>query len=268
MVAGILERIAGLRDERPSAGTRFRLMGLEADITEVVRALQDGVLERVRHEAVLDADADIDFAEASEQVMGMELEEREEQDEMLREQTRRVNEALGGLSEVLAQIDGQLSRRHKDEEYVRLYEAEKRRYLSSGTPRRVRHNFDEWLNNVCYGTPSQDDVNDYVTEKLLHLFEKGVYSAKVEHIQRAKRYPDEFDFDQLASDWAVKDKRLGLKCMVIGMLKDAGVLRGSYNSIAKLLDMEGEKPATLAKYMGMGKKQPFADWIEAYVKSD
>lgn len=404
MVAGILERIAGLRDERPSAGTRFRLMGLEADITEVVRALQDGVLERVRHEAVLDADADIDFAEASEQVMGMGLEEREEQDETLREQTRRVNEALDGLSEVLAQIDGQLSRRHKDEEYVRLYEAEKRRYLSSGTPRRVRHNFDEWLNNVCYGTPSQDDVNDYVTEKLLHLFEKGVYSAKVEHIQRAKRYPDEFDFDQLdddyrlkksvykhyaalrkmvdyadgflvvdaaragqhfyasrheeqakahrsaflkymhkidlaqqerrkllemerasinattpelnyfapsknlkvllteewfgmlttdekrfnaqwvhgfvdalmasewrdqlASDWAVKDKRLGLKCMVIGMLKDAGVLRGSYNSIAKLLDMEGEKPATLAKYMGMGKKQPFADWIEAYVKSD
>ena len=72
--------------------------------------------------------------------------------------------------------------------------------------------------------------------------------------------------DQIASDWAVADKRLGLKCMIIGLLKDAGVIRGSYNSIAKLLDMDNENPATLAKYMGMGKKQPYAEWIADYVK--
>jgi hypothetical protein len=72
--------------------------------------------------------------------------------------------------------------------------------------------------------------------------------------------------EQIATDWAVADKRLGLKCMVVGVLKDAGVIRGSYNSIAKLLDMDSENPATLAKYMGMGKKQPFAEWITHYVK--
>jgi hypothetical protein len=72
--------------------------------------------------------------------------------------------------------------------------------------------------------------------------------------------------DQIASDWTVADKRLGLKCMIIGLLKDAGVIRGSYNSIAKLLDMDNENPATLAKYMGMGKKQPYAEWIADYVK--
>jgi hypothetical protein len=71
--------------------------------------------------------------------------------------------------------------------------------------------------------------------------------------------------DQIATDWAVMDKRLCLKCMIIGVLKDVGVVRGSYNSIAKLLDMDGENPATLAKYMGMGKKQPFAEWITNYV---
>ena len=57
-----------------------------------------------------------------------------------------------------------------------------------------------------------------------------------------------------------------LKCMIIGVLKDVGVLRGSYNSIAKLLDLDDENPATLAKYMGMGKKQDFADWISDHVK--
>jgi len=43
-------------------------------------------------------------------------------------------------------------------------------------------------------------------------------------------------------------------------------LKGSYNQIAKLMDMNEENPATLAKYMGLGKKQAFAEWIEGYVK--
>lgn len=68
--------------------------------------------------------------------------------------------------------------------------------MSSGMSRRARQTFDKWQYDVCYGTPSLEDINDYVTEKLLHMFEKGVFNAKVEHIQRAKRYPGEFDFDQ------------------------------------------------------------------------
>ena len=71
----------------------------------------------------------------------------------------------------------------------------------------------------------------------------------------------------IAQEWDSKERRLMLKCMVIGVLKDAGVLRGSYNSIARLLDMDDENPATLAKYMGLGKKQPFAEWIIQYVNS-
>lgn len=71
----------------------------------------------------------------------------------------------------------------------------------------------------------------------------------------------------IAQEWDSKERRLMLKCMVIGVLKDAGVLRGSYNSIARLLDMDDENPATLAKYMGLGKKQPFAEWITQYVNS-
>ena len=395
----LFEKVERMRTERPTAGTRYRLMGLAADVTETTEMMTQEVLERVTKEVVLDADTDIDYTETGERVQAMVLTAPNDD---LQEATQAVNDALGVLSDVLTQIASQLERRHKDEAYARLYDQEKRRYLSSGTPRRVRQTFEDWLYDVCNGSPCMDDINAYVTEKLVHMFEKGVFDSKVEHIQRATRYPAEFDFslldddhklkksihkhyselrklvdycdgflvvnpvkvgrhfytnrkeenarghrnaflkymhkitlaqeerrklleaeatrkedsedvlnyfapaknlkvllteewfgmltadekrfttkwlhgfvdalmasewrDQIASDWAVADKRLGLKCMIIGLLKDAGVIRGSYNSIAKLLDMDNENPATLAKYMGMGKKQPYAEWIADYVK--
>ena len=395
----LFEKVERMRTERPTAGTRYRLMGLAADVTETTEMMTQEVLERVTKEVVLDADTDIDYTETGERVQAMVLTAPNDD---LQEATQAVNDALGVLSDVLTQIASQLERRHKDEAYARLYDQEKRRYLSSGTPRRVRQTFEDWLYDVCNGSPCMDDINAYVTEKLVHMVEKGVFDSKVEHIQRATRYPAEFDFslldddhklkksihkhyselrklvdycdgflvvnpvkvgrhfytnrkeenarghrnaflkymhkitlaqeerrklleaeatrkedsenvlnyfapaknlkvllteewfgmltadekrfttkwlhgfvdalmasewrDQIASDWTVADKRLGLKCMIIGLLKDAGVIRGSYNSIAKLLDMDSENPATLAKYMGMGKKQPYAEWIADYVK--
>ena len=395
----LFEKVERMRTERPTAGTRYRLMGLAADVTETTEMMTQEVLERVTKEVVLDADTDIDYTETGERVQAMVLTAPNDD---LQEATQAVNDALGVLSDVLTQIASQLERRHKDEAYARLYDQEKRRYLSSGTPRRVRQTFEDWLYDVCNGSPCMDDINAYVTEKLVNMFEKGVFDSKVEHIQRATRYPAEFDFslldddhklkksihkhyselrklvdycdgflvvnpvkvgrhfytnrkeenarghrnaflkymhkitlaqeerrklleaeatrkedsenvlnyfapaknlkvllteewfgmltadekrfttkwlhgfvdalmasewrDQIASDWTVADKRLGLKCMIIGLLKDAGVIRGSYNSIGKLLDMDNENPATLAKYMGMGKKQPYAEWIADYVK--
>ena len=395
ILTGVADRLSSLREERPSAGTKYRLMGMVADITEATETLSKEVLERVKQEAVLDADVDVDFDVVAEEVLSWELATTKED---LLENTQLVNDALGGLSEVLMQISSQLGRHHRDDEYERLYESEKRRYLNSGTPHRARKTFEEWK-DLCHGTPTQDDIDNYRMEKVLHLFEKGVFDVDVTHILRAKHYPGELDIDQLdddhklkktiykhyaafrklvdwqdgylvvnaahagqhfyasrheenakahrnaflkymhkislaqeeykklqaapqeipenalnyfapsknlkvllteewfgmltadekrftakwihgfvdalmtsewreqiATDWAVADKRLGLKCMVVGVLKDAGVIRGSYNSIAKLLDMDSENPATLAKYMGMGKKQPFAEWITHYVK--
>ena len=74
--------------------------------------------------------------------------------------------------------------------------------------------------------------------------------------------------DLIADEWSVKDKRLMLKCKIIGVLIDAGVLRGNYNQLSKVLpDKEGKKAASLAEYMGKGKKEPYADWIIAYVNN-
>ena len=202
MLTGLIERVSGSREDRPTAGTKYRLMGLVADIVAVAQTLQTEVLARVSQEAVIDADIDVDYGLLSEQILLMELPEAG--DDAVCEQTALVNDALGGLSSVLGQIADQLERRHKDEEYERLYDQEKRRYLSSGTPRRLRQTFEEWLYDVCNGQPSMDDINDYVTEKLVHMFEKGVFNTKVEHIQRAARYPAEFDFSQLDDDHKLK----------------------------------------------------------------
>jgi hypothetical protein len=176
-------------------------MGMAADIAEVAETLSAEVLERVRHEAVLDVDADTDFDQLAEEVLSWELTVAGDD---LQELTLQVNSALGSLSEVLAEISSQLDRRHKDEEYARLYEQEKRRYLSSGTPRRVRQTFDDWVYDVCNGSPTMEDIIDYVTEKQVHMFEKGVFNSKVEYIQRASRYPDEFDFSLLDDDHKLK----------------------------------------------------------------
>ena len=197
ILTGVAERLSSLREERPSAGTRYRLMGVVADIMEAVEMLSKEVLDRVSQEAVLDADVDADFDVMSEEVLSWEL---TIQNDDLQELTQQVNDALGGLSNVLSQIGSQLSRHHSNEEYARLYEQEKRRYLGSKTAKSARKTFDEWKEDQCYGTPSLEDIVDYALEKLVHMFNKGVFSARVEHIQRTTRYPGEFDFEQLDVD--------------------------------------------------------------------
>jgi hypothetical protein len=201
ILTGVAERLSSLREERPSAGTRYRLMGVLADIMEAVEMLSKEVLDRVSQEAVLDADVDADFDVMSEKVLSWELTIKNDD---LQELTQQVNDALGGLSNVLSQIGSQLVRHHSNEEYARLYEQEQRRYLGSKTAKSARKTFDEWKEDQCYGTPSMEDIDDYLLEKLLHMFEKGVFNTRVEHIQRATRYPGEFDFEQLDDDNKLK----------------------------------------------------------------
>ena len=398
------KKIELIKVETPSAGTKYRLMGLAADVTELAQMLQNEVLSKVLKDALLDIDVDVDFTELSEQVLSQELHLDSVSDDMILKHVNLVNEELGELSNVLVMIAEQMERHHKDDEYERVYDIEKRRYMSSGTAHRERQAFEEWKEiNRDF---TQDDIVDYIIEKQMKMFETGVFNVRVEQIKRAKRFPSEFDFDkvdddpkitktvyhhymvlrkladfkdgmlfvkpasvgrhfymsrkennakqnrtnflkymhkinlaqeeyqrlkveqqaaadtpqsqeeqlnffaptkhltlllqeewfsllttnenlyvqqwrqqmvealmatewgeQIARDWAVSEKRLTLKCMIVGCLKDAGVIKGSYNQIAKLLDFDDENTATLAKYLGMGKKQPYADWISDYVKS-
>ena len=193
----LFEEVERMRTERPTAGTRYRLMGLAADVTETTEMMTQEVLERVTKEVVLDADTDIDYTETGERVASMVL---TSSDDDLQEATQGVNDALATLSDVLLKIAVQLTRHRNNDEYARLYEQEKKRYLNSGTAQRARGKYTDWKDSVCYGSPSMEDIEDYRLEKVVRIFEQGVLTSRVEHVRRATRYPSELDFDLLPDD--------------------------------------------------------------------
>lgn len=82
--------------------------------------------------------------------------------------------------------------------------------------------------------------------------------------------------EQIAHDWAVqglRERKTQVKGHVVGLLKDAGVLKGSYGSIARMVGIivneENKKDPckTFADYMARGKKQSYAIWVKEYVNS-
>ena len=400
----LFEKIANFRKETPSAGTKYRLLGLAADITEVAVQMNH-LLDKLTHEALLDADIDIDYAQLAEQVLSMDVPHPANGDEEMVQNAELVHNAISTLNGVLENIAQQLERRHKDDEYERLYAEVYKGYQASRTATTARKTFDEWKDFECGGQPSVEQIEDYIFEKLTKMVDENVLASSVEHINRVKRYPGELNLDRfdddakyskiiyrhydalrkivdysdgclvvnavkvgryfyasrheanakthrrnflkymhkiemaqveyrrlkqaqaeaanapepeqlnyfaptkhialllqdewfellstneklytkqwrqqmvealmatewgelIARDWTTSDKRLTLKCMIVGCLKDVGVIKGSYNQIAKLLDLDDEKPdTTLAKYLGMGKKQPYFEWISDYVKT-
>ena len=398
-------KIAELVSREPSAGRLYYLMGIEADLEEMTGKLRADVLEKVSRDIVLDADEGIDYTAQSESLRTFLPVVLKGQNAEEQKVCKNVDEKIDELGSVLSQIAANLVRRHTHDEFARLYDNEKRRYLNSGTAGRARQTFEDWRVYQCYGDPTLEDIEDYRLEKMLNMFDKGALASMSKHVKHIKRFPNEVDFEQLdeeperkkhfyksytalrrmtdwqdgylvalpdrigqyfyvsshdenakshrssllkylhkidmvqqerrkllaaqvecemrqsesgqlnffapskilkmllcqewfsmltiddkrynqkwvhgfvdalmasewreqiAGDWAVREKRLMLQCMIIGALKDAGVIKGSYSAIAKLLDIDGENPATLAKYIGMGKKQPFAEWINNYVSS-
>ena len=71
----------------------------------------------------------------------------------------------------------------------------------------------------------------------------------------------------ILQEWENARRRPKLKCKIIGAMKDAGVLKSDYQTIAEKMDMGNELPAeTHANYMGYGKAQPYFEWICDNVK--
>jgi len=74
--------------------------------------------------------------------------------------------------------------------------------------------------------------------------------------------------EDIARQWAVKgarEKKKLLKAYVVGLLKDAGVLKGSYAAIATKMGIADET-RQFSTYMSRGKKQPYADWVKENVE--
>ena len=128
--------------------------------------------------------------------------------------------------------------------------------------------------------PQEDELNYFQPQ--LHL--KRLFAAEWFELCRTKdAYTQEWGEgiidalmaskwrDNIARDWSVKRKRTALIGYIMGVLKDAGVLKGSYGSIAKkvgiIVNEESKRDPykTFADYMARGKKQPYALWVKESV---
>lgn len=121
-----------------------------------------------------------------------------------------------------------------------------------------------------------EELNTFLPTRLLQDFLKGAWFAEM---RTAEKYDaawtdgfiealmaSEYGED-IARDWAVKgarEKKNQLKGYVVGLLKDVGVLKGSYDTIAEKVGIT-DKTRTFSRYMGEGKKQRYADWVKDYV---
>ena len=192
----LIKRISGLKERWRSAGRPLYVSSLVADAAELTESLNTDVLERVSHDILLEAYEGnyVAQAEQMQALMPVKVLQADAEDEAA---CLQLDEALNRLVGVLTQIAAHLERRHSKDEYARLYEAEKRRYLGSGTASRARQRFDDWKEDSCFGQPSIDDIDNYFLEKLVHLFEQGALDSKAEHIKKTRSFPGEVDFEQL-----------------------------------------------------------------------
>ena len=138
--------------------------------------------------------------------------------------------------------------------------------------------------NLITNPDSEEDVLDYETPtfQLQRLLKQPWFAEVLTNERYDAAWTDAFvealmesDYgERIARDWAVqglRERKTQVKGHVVGLLKDAGVLKGSYGSIARMvgiiLNEENKKDPckTFADYMARGKKQPYALWVKKYV---
>ena len=137
-----------------------------------------------------------------------------------------------------------------------------------------------WL-NVNYNRDNadkhpQEELNLFAPKKNLQELLKKPWFAEVRTDEKYdSTWTDAFvealmasDYGEgIARDWAVtgaRDKKKQLKAYVVGLLKDEGVLKGSYVEIGNKTGLNN-KERTFSTNMSRGKKQPYAEWVKEYV---
>lgn len=132
--------------------------------------------------------------------------------------------------------------------------------------------------------PPPPELNYFAPKKILQKMLQGEWFAQV--CTRASEYnnvwTDKFVADlmqsehgeYLAQKWDSKNQRRMIKGHVAGLLRETGVIKGSNLAVAraylgvsaKSCDKDKiREVTTFAKYMGNGKREPYADWVLEYV---
>ena len=142
-------------------------------------------------------------------------------------------------------------------------------------------------NVICVGTiwdldelvyPERDDYSDMTRRNFRQLVKFQLSSSKKEmsDVVKLPLFPRNQHGIRvraccascLLKEITQEGKRLQVKFAFIGALKDVGVLNCSYNALASNFTVTGIDSATLAKYMGYGKKKNYFEWLKQYVNQE
>ena len=124
-------------------------------------------------------------------------------------------------------------------------------------------------------TEAEEKLNLFAPAKNIKvMLQQGTFEAMRTDKKYNHQWIEQFVDDLMASEWGVviarewkvNSKRVKLVCKIVGTLKDAKVLKGPYQNLASMFEQEELPPATLARYMGLGKDEPYFDWICEYVE--
>lgn len=121
----------------------------------------------------------------------------------------------------------------------------------------------------------EQEPNYYQAGRFLTEVLNGIWFEEVRTHQRyTSKWRKAFVDALLASDYGRdiakaredKDKREPLKAYVVGCLKDAGVISGTYDGIARVMGYDEESYRSFSRNLGRGKNQDYFLWIKAYVE--
>jgi len=148
-------------------------------------------------------------------------------------------------------------------------------------PEKLGTEYEEWLNPIdnketLNQNKSQEGINYYAPQiNLQEMLKQECFNEVRKDPKYDEKWTDTFIEDlmkseygkTIAEDWAlngIRNKRNQIKGHVFGVLKDAGVLEGGYDTIAAKV-VGKDEARTFGKYMGDGKNQPYAEWVKDYV---
>ena len=143
---------------------------------------------------------------------------------------------------------------------------------------RLKAQYEEWL-NLSNVDLNQKEINLYAPQRhLQEMLKQEWFKELVRDKKFDKIWTDVFVEDlmkskygkTIAEDWGSggsRNKRDKIKGNVLGTLKDAGVVKGGYDTIAAKV-VGKDEARTFGKYMGDGKNQSYAEWVKEYVKGE
>ena len=209
----LTDDVVGLQRRQPSAGRRLLMMSIIADMDELRDRLATDVLTKVNREIVLDADDGISYASMGEALQALQPIQMIAATDGETETREQLEDSLAALIDTLFAIADALDRRRTDEEYVKLYDDEMKKFTRSRGLKNAELSYTQWLDKECLGAPTIEDLEDYRLGKLVKLFATGIFSEHVAKMQRAKRYADEVVLEPAGSDAQIDNIHRHYHCM-------------------------------------------------------